>query len=100
MHINQLLKNEKGYSARGAQMGRRDQRGDPDRAYRFKVQRIRFVDYDYDTGGAYWGGGMPLWCAWCDDEEDGHVRMFIRSYDREGAKNSARHEYPNAKFYR
>ena len=49
-------------SARGAPMGRRSiDTGDYGRV---KVRRVRMVDGDYDQGGAYWGGGVPLYLLW------------------------------------
>lgn len=46
------------------------------------VFKVRFVDGDYDDGGAYWGAGMPLYCA----RDDGHhYRDFIRAYSRKEA---------------
>lgn len=101
--INKILAKEIGYSKRGAQMGRRDDVGDPDRVYKFHLQRVRFVDGDYDTGGAYWGGGLgvpPLFCAWCEDEEDGLVRTFLRANNRTDAKTKVLGIYPNATFYK
>lgn len=100
MNINQILKNEPGCSRYGAQMGRRDQRGDPDRAYKFHLQRLRLYDGAYDAGGAYFGGPATVYCAFVDDEEDGHVRMFLRAPSRKAAKFAVNEEYPNARFYR
>ncbi len=102
MGINKRLRNEVGGNKYGAFMGRPDLRGDPDRAYKFRLELVRFYDGDYDAGGAYWGNsvGSPLWCAWCDDEEDGEVRMFLRFKSRDGAKLEVKGYYGNAKFYR
>ena len=98
ININQRLKEDKAYSIRGARMGRPDWRGDPDRAYVFTLQRVNLEDYDYDQGGAYWGGGEPLWCAWANDEEDGEVRIFIRATNKKMAMMEVHEEYPNATF--
>ena len=46
---------------------------------------------DYDAGGAYWGSGMPLWCAWSDE-----AVMYIRAPTRQQAKATL----PNARFFR
>jgi hypothetical protein len=50
------------------------------------LQRVNFVDGDYDNGGAYWGGGrgtLPLWVA--QDSEGG--QFFVRAKSRNEAKN-------------
>lgn len=100
MDINKLLQESPAYSARGANMGRPDYRGDPDRSYKFFMQRIRMHDYAYDAGGAYWGGPSNLYCAWVKDEEDGDVRVFVRAGSRNEAKTKVRGDYPNSAFYR
>jgi hypothetical protein len=51
------------------------------------------VDLAYDPGGAYWGMGTQLWCAW-DTELD--LVAYFRAKSREEAKR----ELPNARFYR
>lgn len=76
----------KGYSERGASMGRWSQtEGKPECLY---LQRMRFVDGAYDTGGAYWGGGNPMWCAFSPDTTDNEftIRVFTRAANREEAK--------------
>lgn len=79
----------------GAPMGRRSdinnlaQTGKP-----VHLQRVPFVDGDYDPGGAYWGGGTPLYCAW-DDEGV----AYIRAKDREDAKRQLREYHENIRFY-
>ena len=78
----------------GAPMGRRQDRLE-DFIGKAHLQRVPFVDGDYDKGGAYWGGGPfcdPLFCAW-DDE--GHV-CYFRAPNREAAKS----QVPILKFYR
>lgn len=48
----------------GAPMGRTDILEDtPAKARLFRVE---LKDGDYDWGGAYWGNGVPLFCAWGD----------------------------------
>lgn len=75
----------------GSQMGRRNQnQGAPEALY---LQRVRFVDGDYDAGGAYWGGGprtQPLWCAFSPEttENEELVMVFVRAANREDAKAS------------
>ncbi len=76
-------------SSRGASMGRRNQiAGKPERLH---LQRLRWVDGDYDTGGAYWGGGRgcpPVWCAFspASTANDPPVRVFVRGCNRMEAK--------------
>ncbi len=62
----------------GAQMGRPDRWGSPTALL---VQRVRFVDMDYDAGGAYWGGGgNPLWAAFsADDSVEDATMVFVRA---------------------
>lgn len=79
----------------GAPMGRRSDLPADTRA-KLHLRRIPMVDFDYDPGGAYWGGtrGRPMWCAW--DESSGEVRYFRGTHDRA----QARAHFPNARFYR
>jgi hypothetical protein len=65
----------------GAPMGRRQ---DPVEEFVEPVclQKVPMIDGDYDEGGAYWGGGTPLYCAW-DDE--GHA-VYVRAKDSSAAK--------------
>ena len=86
-------------SPRGAPMGRHS---DPLESLKGKVRlrRVRFVDGDYDKGGAYWGGGMALWCAW-NDEATCYFRVPAPAgrwffTDREDAKKML----PGRTFYR
>ena len=59
---------------------------------------MRFIDGDYDLGGAYWGGGdEPLFCAWAEECD---ARVFVRAKDRTEAKHKAKEYFPNAKFFR
>lgn len=74
-------------SPRGAPMGRRS---DPLKGVvgKLRLQRVPFVDGDYDPGGAYWGGGpgtWPLFCAWGETETE-QVEHYIRARDRDEAK--------------
>lgn len=81
-------------SARGAPMGRRDtHRDDRWEPIKLIVQHLPFVDGDYDSGGAYWGAGEPLWRA---VDCDGDVEFFRRAKDRWEALEAVRAEYPNA----
>jgi hypothetical protein len=65
----------------GAPMGRQEDEI-ADLAGLIYLQKVPMIDGDYDEGGAYWGGGSPLYCAW-DDE--GHA-IYIRAKDSSAAK--------------
>ena len=100
MNINAKLKADNVSSVRGAPMGRLawgliEHRERPMMMY---LQRVRFIDGDYDLGGAYWGGGgEPLFCAWAEDDE---ARVFVRTKNRTAAKLKIKEYFPNAKFFR
>ena len=102
MNINAKLKAAPAYSVRGADMGRSDW-GLIDHAktpMMMYLQRVRFIDGDYDLGGAYWGGypSEPLFCAWAEDHD---ARVFVRAKDRNEAKGIVKRDYfINAKFVR
>ena len=90
--INEILKMpcHKAYSSRGADMGRPNQLiGKPEP---LKLQRLKMVDGDYDTGGAYWGGvpSLPMWCAFStkDSKNDPPIMVFVRGQDRKEAANN------------
>lgn len=75
----------------GAPMGRRDYI-DNDEA-KVELFRVRFVDGDYDDGGAYWGnGGDPLFCARGDE-----VELFIRAENWQQAKEFLLDDWPKLK---
>ena len=101
MNINAELKSRPVDSVRGAPMGRADWGliEYRDRPMMMYVQRVRFVDGDYDLGGAYWGGppSLPLFCAWAEEFD---ARVFVRAKDRTEAKHKAKEYFPNAKFFR
>lgn len=61
------------------------------------LQRVRINSQGYDTCGAYWGIGQPLY--WTDLGEPGEG-TFFRASNREAAKAKLREWYPDAKFFR
>jgi hypothetical protein len=61
------------------------------------LQRIRINSGGYDSGGAYWGLGAPLY--WFSNSE-GDVTGFLRATSREAAKAKICEDYPQARFYR
>ena len=62
----------------GAPMGRRSDHIDG----KCHLQKITLDSGGYDSGGAYWGLGEPLYCA--QDSEGS--RLFVRANSREQAK--------------
>lgn len=75
----------------GAPMGRpefTDNLTDPCRCF-----RLRFIDGDYDDGGAYWGAPANLYC--CLNEG---TRLFTRADNRKKAKEKFKSSYPQIKF--
>ena len=64
---------------------------------KLQMERLKWVDYDYDQGGAYWGrtDGDFIFCAWKDD-----AQVFVRATRRNQAKQLVREHFPKAKFYR
>ncbi len=101
MNINQRLKESPCGSARGAPFGRAswgltEYRTRPTMMY---LQRVKFIDGDYDLGGAYWGGypSEPLFCAWAEGVD---ARVFVRAKTRDEAKELVKESFINAKFFR
>lgn len=99
--INKILRRPcyNASSKYGANMGRQNQtEGKPEQLY---LQRIRFVDGDYDSGGAYWGSGPPaLWCAFSPEntENDEPIMVFVRADNREEAKIKVQDELKEEGF--
>ena len=65
-------------------------------AGRLRLVRIPLNSGGYDSGGAYWGLGPPLWYA---EDLDGNSQFF-RASTRESAKAYIRSKFPDARFYR
>jgi hypothetical protein len=90
-----------GSSKYGAQHGRQNVLPDnPGQPIKLHMERLRWVDWDYDQWGAYWGSGPGdhIYCAYGEDEEN-QVYVFVRARSRFGAKRAVRESLPNAKFY-
>lgn len=85
----------------GAPMGRPNVLPD-DRLMECKLHlvRLRFVDGDYDEGGAYWGGSYSSIYWAYGDVGDVAAEMFVRARNRNDARVFVRDTLPNAKFYR
>lgn len=87
----------------GAPMGRADKpnmwtKPGPmlDESVKFSLRRVRLNSGGYDSGGAYWGIGKPLYWA---SNADGTAEMFFRASTRGDAKTVVRERYPNARFW-
>ncbi|WP_316206011.1 hypothetical protein [Bradyrhizobium sp. SZCCHNR3058] len=70
----------------------------------FTLQRVRLNSGGYDSGGAYWGHGQPLYWWSVTLREDGcrddDCSGFMRASDRDDAKAEIRALHPAARFYR
>jgi hypothetical protein len=81
----------------GAPMGRVDSLPQnnvkPQKLY---LRRVRLNGGGYDSSGAYWGLGAPLWRCYDDTGKS----SFLRANSREIAQETIREEYPDARFYR
>lgn len=82
----------------GAQMGRKDILPE-DKMINCLVHltRIKFVDYCYDQGGAYWG--LPHNLYLCENL-DHDIYTFFRADNRDKAKTFVSGILPNVRYYR
>lgn len=82
----------------GSMMGRRSQLPDDTEApVKLRMEKMRWYDGAYDKGGAYWGAGTPVYCAYTDDWS---AVVFVRGKDRDQAKQRVRDQLSHASFYR
>jgi hypothetical protein len=80
----------------GAPMGRPSYCNNPTaKVHLFRVNMS--ADGAYDSEGAYWGIGTPLYCARSEGDE---VLIFLRAKNREDAKASIHAANPGLRFYR
>lgn len=79
----------------GAPMGRRNHYGAGTESPRLTVSAVPLDGGGYDSGGAYWGTGVPLWHI---ESECGNVSWFTRAPSRGQAEELARERYPAATF--
>ena len=88
----------------GASMGRPDTLPDnPAAPVRLSLVRLRWVDGDYDSGGAYWGRVRGTWIFRAlGDADDGETvaEVYVRADSRDAAKEKIRRRVPGATFYR
>lgn len=94
---------EKVGSKYGAPMGRNGDQIDPDGRVKWRLRQVPLNSGGYDPGGAYWGTGEPLFCAWGADIEDPDAeefRVYFRARNRAQAKRWLLNEAPGSLFYR
>lgn len=96
MDINERLQRD---SVTGG-MGRRDWPAPTQTRVAFTLQRVKLDKGGYDLGGAYWGTGEALFCAWGDpvdgDPHQEQVRIFVRAKHKAEAREKVLAEYPRA----
>lgn len=81
--------------SRGALMGRAENRGPVELAYKVELFKVRFVDCGYDDGGAYWGTGQPLFCARGESADGEHnLELFYRADNMTDAAELLAADYP------
>jgi hypothetical protein len=69
-----------------------------DNAPPMRLSRVRMsADGCYDSGGAYWGQGDPLYYY---ENSTGDINGYVRGKTREAAKTNVKVLYPHARFYR
>lgn len=94
----------------GSQMGRPDSIPNCIRLLPFvkvRMIKLKWVDGDYDQGGAYWGnnGTDHVYCAWANvvNPISGSffpfLQIFTRAISRKDAKSQVRAKLSNAKFF-
>lgn len=96
---------------RGAKMGRPNiLPPDLHAPIKLRMERLKWVDHDYDKGGAYWGynGTNDVYCAH-DTNKGGPnfhhdntpvTYIFVRALGRDSAKNEVRAFLPKATFFK
>jgi len=95
------MKLSKAYDQYGAQMGRRSNTSEATAPVKMHLQRVSLDSGGYDSGGAYWGTGAPLYRAWSDDGGTEEMQeVFLRAYDRGTARQRVLKRFPNARFYK
>ena len=85
----------------GAPMDRQDSPGDTSQPVAFTLIQLQWEDGDYNTGGAYWGGGagQHIFHALAE-QEDEQVELFRRAASFSEAEKQILADYPLATFDR
>ena len=74
----------------GAQMGRSSVIPPDYAGERLHLRRGPLSDGAcYDPGGAYWGSGTPLYCAYGETETE-QVEIYVRAFTRSTAKEAVK----------
>lgn len=68
----------------------------PDQPRRYYLRRVHLDSGGYDSGGAYWGHGAPLWHA---AAAEGGGESFFRAKDRAAAKAAVRADFDAAAVF-
>lgn len=89
-----------GSSSFGSQMGRRNSLpADFDNPIKLRMVKLKWIDFDYDEFGAYWGRSNDfIYCAWNEDSTN-PIYIFERANTRQEAKVAVLGILPNARFY-
>lgn len=84
-------------------MGRRSHVPDRHAAPKLHLEKLRWVDGDYDQGGAYWGNSGGTFIYRAEGEAEGvdeRYDIYVRAANREHAKAKVRELVPAARFFR
>lgn len=97
------IKLPKAYSQYGASMGRSSYHAHDKASVTARLRLTRVVlSGDYDSGGAYWGAGAPLYRVEGESADGDTIEFYFRAESRDDAKAKILGEfgYVNARFYR
>ena len=86
----------------GADMGRRNSiPADIETAGKLYLEKLKWIDRDYDSGGCYWGGGMGdnVYRAQGETATE-QIEIFVRAKSRAAAKELVWDFVPTVKFHR
>ncbi len=106
---------ESGVTNRGARYGRPNiLPANENQDIKLRMEKLRWVDGDYDQFGAYWGrtSGKNIFCAYSEEKvmwrsnwdssiqsEVRRVEIFVAAPNRAEAKKEIRSILPKARFY-
>ena len=83
----------------GASMGRLTRLPqDVNAPIKLHMEKLNWIDLDYDKSGAYWGytPETNMYCAWSEFEP---VQVFVRASSRRDAKCLVRQLVTSARFF-
>ena len=90
----------------GAPMGQSNQLpNDCNAPIKLQMEKLKWIDGDYICDGTYFGGGNEdnIYCAFGEESKSGYhfnqVKIFVRAFTRNEAKEEIRNLVPNARFY-